>query len=397
MPRKQHNELQAGIFVVLAVALAMAVVLWLGAGDYFAARGQVVSFVVPQQEGSVGLTVGSDVTIGDGSVGRISEIIPQAGRCIYHAQLVRRDITVKADGLATIISSPLGMSKLVITSMGNSSKLADDSHAIRLKGGLDQAMADISITAENAKIISQSLREELDGAKDGAMLASIHKVMSDLKIAAGNVVKITGNVSSQTDLANAASMFAKMSRSVDDIGQITGDAKPKIDRLLTSAVNTAETIEGYSKKDLADILAKLRESNNEIFKMAANLAQASQQAKDVIVMNRENIGVLVDNMTQVSANLKTMARDVRRNPWRLFYQPTDKEVRQQDIYDAASAFAEGASQLDQTVAKLNGLIKANPDGIPGDDKMLKDVVRELKDTFSRFSKAEQALWNELQK
>ncbi len=397
MRRKRHNEVLAGLLVVLSLAVALGVVLWLGAMDYFQTHGQVVSFYMPQADGSTGLTIGSEVTIGDASIGRITEIVGEPGRCIYRATLRRKDILIKEDAQALVIGAPLGNTKLAMASFGQSSQLADDAHAIKLHGGLDQAMASIADTAENIKAISISLRRELDTAQEGAIIARVHEIADNLKKASVDIVAITGNVRGQTDLANAASMFSKLAHSLDDVKAITSDSKPKIDRFLTSAADAAQTIEAYAKKDVADILARLRQSTDQIFKMASDLSEVSQQAKSIVVMNRENVEIMIDNMTQVSSNLKAMAKEVRRSPWRLLYQPTDKETRQQDIYEATRSFAEGASQLDMTVAKLDGLIKANPEGIPGDSKMLKDVLKDLKDTFTRFTKAEQALWNELER
>ena len=106
----------------------------------------------------------------------------------------------------------------------------------------------------------------------------------------------------------------------------------------------------------------------------------------------EVVGLAPDGNTALA-----MAAEVRRAPWRLMYKPTEKETHQQDIYDAARAFSDGAAQMDQTAAKLAGLIKASPGGLDGQSPVVKQMLKELQDRFNQFNKFEQALWDELQK
>ena len=64
---------------------------------------------------------------------------------------------------------------------------------------------------------------------------------------------------------------------------------------------------------------------------------------------------------------------------------------------SARAFSNGAEQLDQAIAKMAGLAKAYPEGVPTDDPTLQKIRKQLQETFGKFSKAEQALWKELSK
>ena len=42
MPQTKHDELKAGLFVIIALAVTLGVILWLGAGDAFRTAGQEV-------------------------------------------------------------------------------------------------------------------------------------------------------------------------------------------------------------------------------------------------------------------------------------------------------------------------------------------------------------------
>ena len=124
MPKREHSELVTGLFVLVALALGLGVVAWLGAAEVFGTKGQLVSFYMLQSDGSIGLTDGSDVTYCDASIGRIVAIEAQPGRdrCIYRARLNRKDITIRQDGKA-----------IVVQVYGDDSVLLDDLSLSRLE------------------------------------------------------------------------------------------------------------------------------------------------------------------------------------------------------------------------------------------------------------------------
>ncbi|MFB3891231.1 MAG: MlaD family protein [Phycisphaerae bacterium] len=399
MPRKGCNEMVVGVFVVVALAVALTVVIWIGASDIFRTKGQLVSFYSPQDKGPAGLELGYAVSVGDVNIGRIVDMNVNDGRCIYHARLDRTDIKVYSNAEASVSSGGLvGGTKLALKTYGTPDKpLADDAHPVKVTGGLAEAMENISKGAESFKVIAAEIRAKVDPQQGGKMLANIDEIVQDLKKAAGEIVKAAANVQGQTDPAKDDSVVAKVKKAADDINAMTADAKPKVSSILSSVQDMAGRLDEYTKKDLGDFLAKLRESNNEIYKVAHNLADASTTAKDIVAASSDNIDLMVTNMTQVSGNLKSMSEEVRRNPWRLLYKPTEKETRQQDIYDAARAFSEGASQVDTAVSKLSGLAKAYPQGVPANDPTLAGALKDLKEAFGKFTKVENALWQELQK
>ena len=445
MPRKKRNELTAGLFVVGGIAVLLGVVLWLGAADLLKTRGQLVSFYVPMSAGSVGIIQGAEVTLGDGRIGRIVEITPDpdARRCLYRARLERTDLLVARNAKAVVVSPAVGQAKIVLMHAGDANQpAADDKSPVLLTGGLDQAMQHISKLAENLEATSAGLRLQLDPNQAASLLARIHGIVSDLKVSAKNVVAMTGNVEAQTRSQDANSIVGRLQRGAGDIHKATGrlahqmdpnaagtviarvrraagnvegqtdpnapgslmaglrgtvkESRPQIQRALTAVAGAAEGIEAHVKKDVAEILETLRKSNTKILKVAGDFAVVSEQAKEIVTVNRENIDETLNNLTQVSVDLKSAAKEIRRNPWRLLYTPEEKELRSQNLYDAVRAFSNGAEQLDQAIAKLRLLEK-----IKSDDPAFKEtstaVLKGLRDTFAKFSKAEQALWKELQK
>ena len=79
------------------------------------------------------------------------------------------------------------------------------------------------------------------------------------------------------------------------------------------------------------------------------------------------------------------------------YQPSKKELRDENLYDAARVFAEGAEKLNEALAELKALREARPEGIKATDPELARIQEHLRMTFEKFRLAEDALWKTLTK
>ncbi len=368
MPRKKRNELTAGLFVVAAIVLMLVVILWLGASGLLKTKGQLVSFYSPLSNGSLGLKEGDVVTIGDAKVGQIVSVEYKDDRCIYQARLEREDIRVKSDGQAMVASPPVGSAKIVITAIGKSDAPADEEHPIMISGGLDKAIADISQAISVVK-------NELDASKSTTILYKMHAILASLSDASVDIKAIAQAIRQETDITNSESLLAKTHTGMDDITAITADART----------------------NLPEIMTKLRRTSDEVFEIVKDFRVVSTEVKSIVVVNRDRIDELIDNMTLVSANLKATSKEIRRSPWKLIRKPEPGDVESENIADAARAFLSGAEQLDQALMRLEALAKSNPDGIPKDDPQLEKIRKQVEESFTRFSKAEQTLWKEIAK
>ena len=397
MPKNVSNELKAGLFVLAAVAAALGIILWLGAADIFKRTGQQVYFYGPVSAGPMGITQGAYVMLGDAPIGQIDQVTaePKNNRCVYRARLARRDITIKADAKAIVSSPFIGAARIAIESTGQAAHLADGQHPILLSGGMEQAMGELAAAAEHVNTITKTIQMELSLGQSASLLSKLHSLIGDLQTASTNINVLSANVLHQTDPEKMDSLMARIRSAMGDITAMTSDARPKMAQMMTSLNNSASQIESYTKKDVAELLAGLRKTNDQILKIANDFSDVSGQTRQIVVMNRDNIDEIIDNMTSVSTNLKATAKEVRRNPWRLLYKPEKEELRSQNIYDATRAFAAGAEQLDQSLAKLNALSKASPQGVTLNDPEMVKVRQQILDTFSKFNKAEEALWKEL--
>jgi ABC-type transporter Mla subunit MlaD len=320
---------------------------------------------------------------------------------------------------------------------------------VALHGGLDQVMTRINVMAENFEKASNMIRQELEPNQAGGLLAGIYGVVKKIDGAADALGRIVGNVEGEMAAADANSLVGRLHRSAGDINAATAslahqmdpnagvtivarlgraltsvdaqldpnvndslmrkvraaaddlagmlaDTRPKVQETMTSVSGAARNIEAYTKKDLGEILASLREANTRILKIVGDFSTVSEQAKQILATNRDNIDETLDNLAVVSINLKAASEEIRRNPWRLLYNPDRKELRSQNLYAAVRSFSDGAAQLDQAIAKLRGLKEVQSD-TPEYAKARQAILKSLTETFDKFHKAEDGLWKELQK
>ncbi|MCD6303694.1 MAG: hypothetical protein J7M21_01885 [Planctomycetes bacterium] len=456
MPKNEHSELAAGLFVVGGIVVGLGVVLWLGAADVLKARGQLLAFSTAMSDGALDVAEGADVTLGDGRIGRIMKIeaVPaadgNAGRCLYIARLERTDITVRTDAEAVVDAPPVGQAKVVLLSLGTSGPPADRDHPVKLSGGgLGKAMSKLNTLVDTLNATAGMLQAELDRKLPDSVLGKIHGIVADIQKAAktiaaavanverqtrveqgdsvmhllhasvGNINTATASVAGQLDANRPAAIAAKLSRAADNIkratdpnargyllneihgtvgrlDQIVRDAQPKVAATLSSAQATAGRLETYTRKDIGQILLKLRQANDRILKILNDFSVVSGQTRQMVALNRDNIDVTLDNLAQVSVDLKAAAKEIRRNPWRLLYRPDKKELDTQNVYDAARAFSNGAAELDRAVARLEAMKNLDPND-PLVRQTRRQLLEHLHESFRKFTRVENALWDEMQR
>ena len=425
MARKQHNEVKAGLFTLAALILLLGVVMWLGAADVFRPKEGEIYFFSPLSTKQLGLAEGANVKFNDVVVAKISRItyLDDRGGTLYVAELLRPDLNITSTAKAEVIGPVIGAPEVIISALG-SGEIPSENNPIDLApGGVAAAINDLSSTIETISGKLIAIADNFEKISDGvltepkessSMMAKIHKSLTDINVLTNRVLEQTdpkidssllgkvhlaldklnntfASLQNETDPLNKKALLAKIHTSLDDINAMTKAARPAVVTIAKSATNSATLIEAYMKGDVGDILANARKVSDEALKMIINFNAVSKEAKDLITLNRDNIDEIMDNMNLVSDNLKATSEEIRLHPWKLLHRPSDNETRSQNIYDAARAFSEGAQQLDQAMTKLKKLSAQNPDG------NLTKIREHLIKVFSKFHKAEQSLWDELQK
>jgi len=421
MNRKKRNELATGLFVLIGLAAGVGVLIWLGAAEVFTRWGQDVVFAAEHRQGNLGLEIGSMIKVGDAPIGKIEKItIDLPGRRIlYHARLSRRDVSIHSDAYAMAVSEFIGGASIVVKSFGSDkSPLADCDHPVLLNEApnamlrqaqqalgygdeqrrqFQQTLRDINQATGHIRAIAAAVARQMDVKDKNALMNRIREVVQNLIASSQNLQTITKNLKAETDVHNPVSLLKKVHSIAGHVEDVSSTAAEMVKNVKPDVEKTISRIRRYTEKDVADILTTLRRSNTKIAAVVADLKMASASARDIIVLNRDKIDQTIASMKSVASNLNAAAKEIRRNPWRLLQKPSGKALRDENLYDAARVFAEGAEKLDEALAELKALREARPDGVKATDPELARIQKHLQATFEKFRLAEDALWKTLTK
>ena len=379
MPRKQHNELKAGLFVIAAVVILFAIIVWLGATSIFDRPTGHAVFYADYSSGPMELQQDFQVKLGDVEVGKISEIRddPKNSRTIYMVDFYHKGLTIYTNGKVKVAAGLLGNGSLAISSLGTPTDektgkkvpLADMEHPLEIAAGLSAAI-------DNFTKISASLAQETDKKNTASLLYKVNTIVMSLEEFSKSIAIMAANFKLETDPKIDGSIIANIK--------------------VTSAnlAKTSTTVDKYVQEDLGEIIVKVRDISTSILKTANNFDVSSEKLKQILIANRGSIDAMLDDMAAVSANLSATSKEIRRNPWRLFYKPDDKKMNSINIYDAARSFDDGATRLQIAVTKLQAVMELAPDD-PTAAKEVKEVRTNLLEAFKKFQKVEDALWKEL--
>ncbi len=268
----------------------------------------------------------------------------------------------------------------------------------------ESLMAKLIRTMEDINAVSASLRNEFDPEQEKVLLAKLHTTFDHIN-------GITLQLRNQMDPDSRTALLGKLQLALDTVndslGEISGmlqDNRPTITATLDNIQQTSDTLNKEIAQSIAgeldaknptSLLGKIHSAVDRVASSLEDLNQITASANEIMTLNKGSLDKLLSNFKETSDHLKSATKDLRRNPWRLLYRPSLQETKELNIFDAARAFSEAATQLDDTTARLEGLVEAHEGKVPANDPQLKIIQAELQETFQRFSEAEAALWKVL--
>lgn len=401
------NNVIAGLFVVASMILAIAISVAVSGltkrlGSF---QGYTVRF--PLSLGASGLKPGSLVTLGGQEVGRVTTLafLREGGRAtaVDVSILVKSDIQLYKNSTAYLVQPLLGsMSTINFPDVGAqaaaplapgeviSGVLAPPGFLAQAGYGPEQADQVRSIIAR-AERVTQRLEENITPKVETA-LDDVNSITSDVR-------KKTPEWSGRVD-----SVLAKTDAFADEF-------KPLVER-VNSAVSDAdafvkkmqEAIDA-NRPGIDDIVANIRDASKKlndktIDQVNSTLASAQSGAEEfrsaaarfstLLAEQTPNLRGMLANLRLAADQLKLTTIEVRRNPWRLLYQPKTKELQAELFYDAARTYAQAVSDLKSASEALEVLSK-DPDGAAISRETLQHVTERLDEAFKRYEEAEKDL------
>ncbi|NLF32772.1 MAG: MCE family protein, partial [Planctomycetes bacterium] len=202
MKRDRRSELMAGLFVLAAAAVLLAVALWLGDLSF---GGRYVYAVAPLEVGDTGIGDGSPVKFSSITVGRVDGVRPDENWSTFLFRIrVEADVVIRQDAVIQAVSPALGgMGQLLVLDPGSpDSPQATKEHPARLTVGpnpivrdverqvgfgpeqrdtLQAAIADAGAALADLAAIAASLRAELTPADRPNLLGDARAAVDGLR------------------------------------------------------------------------------------------------------------------------------------------------------------------------------------------------------------------------
>lgn len=294
-----------------------------------------------------------------------------------------------------------GLSRRLLAPDGLVDKLTrmlDDRAEGSLANKLSESLSDINR-------ITQSLALQLTPDEQRTLLSKLQLILA-------NLVDMTASLKEQTETENASGMLAKVNASLDTLGAALLEVKSLLTETRAPLVSTLTHVESVSRAldediigklkrdfdrdDPASLLGKLHASMNNLNVMMANFAEVSESGRTFFVVNRPALDRMIENFKSVSDTLRVGMQEIVLAPWRLL-QPPDTELKRLDVFEAARSFAEAATLLDDTTARLDSILKnAQADErIRASDAEIKAIRDSLAKAFERYRKAEDFLYEKM--
>ncbi len=299
------RKFQVGIFVLGAIAIALAAAIWLGASRYFADEVPMVTYF---SESVQGLDPGSDVKYRGVPAGRVDSIRIAPDRELIevtmsiksgYADLLRRDDTLRA--------------RLDLAGITGLRYVEIDRHAgeaLRKSPVLDfePPCEVLSSTPSSMTAISAALGE----IYDNVMAVDFDGISQDIRTTLNAADSVLRDDRVQRLLSSLAELSESASRVTSNVEKITRDIE--VAPTMREVGNIAEQARGL----LSDI--RDQQIGSQMRNTLADFGGVARSAQTFLYGLQET----VDRLDRSLNNLETLTDDVSRQPSRLLFSKPPK-------------------------------------------------------------------------
>ena len=369
-----RNAFKAGLFIVISIALIIFVIVGIKGIARLVEPNQtrIATFKLTDDVG--GLRIGDDVRVGGLKVGVVRELELQQGGynsvILVSFQLPRR-IVLRQGASVQVQGTLTGSSWLNIDNLGAGPTIPENVALRGAPSGYSQIFSALGEAAPQVKALVADVRT-----------TTIPKVNDALVTFKGTGERASEAMVQVRDLAGESKGDFK--GTLANLNAATGDIKTKLPAILEkfdSALAKVNSSLESAKSAIADLNQTM-----------ANAKDLTANARSIVTSNRGKIDSIASNLKTAGENLKAATAEVRRSPWRLLYKPSEGEVANLNLYDAARQFAEGANSMSDAATSLRDALK-DPDIKPD---QVEKLLQKLDQSFTGFKKVEDGLWKQVQ-
>ena len=389
-----RNATLAGLFILISVGLILAVVLAIRGGGALAEKQYtcIARFQLADDLG--GLRSGDDVRVGGYRVGSVNDIQPADLNTDRPVLLVTFSLPVRyvlhADATVGVQSSLTGATCLNIQNLGSTAKPAAVGYVTGAPDPKTRALSALADASGDINAITRDLRS-----------TTIPKVNSAVDMLHGTgssanqlVQHLDGKVDPIIERYNQVT--EKTGGMMDSIHQMIGPGVMDWHGILADLHHITSNINGRLPELLDKVDHTVDSTETALTSVQhtlENTTEISDSVRSVLVANRGKLDEIVASIKETGDNLKSASIEIRHSPWRLLYHPTDAEMSNLNVFDAARQFADGANALNDAAQALRDAAQDKR----VDPKRLRQLMDNLNDRFAKFHDVEQKLWTDVKR
>ena len=445
MPR-ERNAFRLGLAGIVIIGLFFVVLLYIGGRGW----GQNVQEITVRFAHDMGLPVlkeGSAVFCGASQVGQVERVWfagdtpdsptgPGEPLNVYVRFTVERKVDLRTDCHITAQGPLLGGSgSLAINNRGTSDQQATAKTIIqgRKPGSFGAIVDSLSRELDESRpgSLLATIKGQLDPTQAASLMAMIHESMRDINAVTARlslemnpqekgvlIVKlhaILGNINEATSLlrnemepGKDAALMHDLHRAMDQVNEGLAEAVAMLKENREPVGNTVGEIEQMARtinqevvaqlaaefqpENEGSLLAGMHYAMNQVNASLDNLVVISNDAKDMIILNKYNVNSAMTNLKVASDYLKGGIRYLVAHPWLLFNPPQDKDSQERQAAQAAREFTEAANRLDDAMARLQAVLELKGEEVAPNDPQLIAAREQLENATEQFGKVESMLW-----
>jgi ABC-type transporter Mla subunit MlaD len=263
----------------------------------------------------------------------------------------------------------------------------------------------VARSLDDVNAMTQDVRLQLNPHEQTALMAKVHAIFDNLN-------ETTAALRGQLAVDDEATLLAKVHIVLDQLEGGLAEAnamlhenRPAIRDTLTSIESVTRQMDEellaafkaeLNRDDPTALLGKIHAGIDRLNVSLENVVTMTDTGRKLVVLNRPALQRSIDNLKDVSDELRVGVQEIMLAPWRLFRPPAG-EIKRLDVFEAARRFAEAASMLDDAATRLQAVLAAGPAegqvlGSPEEIRMIQD---SLQSAFERFQTAEDYLWEQM--
>jgi len=445
--RVSRNNLKAGVLLVGSLLAGLAIALQLGnVIGMLTERRATYVFRFSLADGAMGLKKGSMIKVGGQPVGEVSRVTfqrpadakdvppleiasgvgpepkthgngvaaPDEGRspptAVYVIASIRRDLVLYRDARVYLELPLLGsVSTINIPNEIIPGTLAPPTFLGQAGYGPEQK-EQLQIILQRGKEISNQVSDMVGSAK-----SQLDGTLGSLKAAAEQINDATGRVNTRLPdwlelitqaLVNTRSATGEAEQRliqakalIATVQQAIDENRAVVDRILSNTERATANVATLTEKVNTELYGTVKDTLADGRRALGAFAEVGEKAAQFVTEKTPELGRIVANARLSADQMKLMMTEVRRNPWRLLYQPTRREIEEELTYDAARTYAEAVGQLRAASDSLQAVLSAGSTpgggGTPPDRAQIDEITRTIRESFGRYQDAERRFLDRL--